>query len=138
MFKAHRLVYHSTLGWRVIKKKKKSAHPSFRLQPFASRASGFGFRVQGLFRVSGFGFRVSGFGFRVSGFGYRVSGIGSRVSGFGFRDSGFGFTVCFGFRVSGFGFRVSGREFRGQSLEWHGERVSGGCRMLGLGCGSFI
>ena len=22
-FKAHRLVYHSTLGWRVIKKKKK-------------------------------------------------------------------------------------------------------------------
>jgi len=23
MFKAHRLVYHSTLGWRVIKKKKR-------------------------------------------------------------------------------------------------------------------
>ena len=23
MFKAHRLVHHSTLGWRVIKKKKK-------------------------------------------------------------------------------------------------------------------
>jgi len=23
VFKAHRLVYHSTLGWRVIKKKKK-------------------------------------------------------------------------------------------------------------------
>jgi len=30
VFKAHRLVYHSTLGWRVIKKKKTNAgarHP---------------------------------------------------------------------------------------------------------------
>jgi len=26
VFKAHRLVYHSTLGWRVIKKKKKKKH----------------------------------------------------------------------------------------------------------------
>ena len=25
VFKAHRLVYHSTLGWRVIKKKKRSS-----------------------------------------------------------------------------------------------------------------
>jgi len=25
VFKAHRLVYHSTLGWRVIKKKKNMA-----------------------------------------------------------------------------------------------------------------
>ena len=38
------LVHHSTLGWHVIKKKKK-------------------------FLGSGFGFRVSDFGFRVSGFG---------------------------------------------------------------------
>jgi len=29
VFKAHRLVYHSTLGWRVIKKKKKKK----RIQP---------------------------------------------------------------------------------------------------------
>jgi len=27
VFKAHRLVYHSTLGWRVIKKKKYSSSP---------------------------------------------------------------------------------------------------------------
>ena len=33
-FKAHRLLYHSTLGLRVIKKKKESV-------------SGFGFRLQG-------------------------------------------------------------------------------------------
>jgi len=47
-------VYHSTLGLRVIKKKRG-------------------------FRVSGFGFRVSGLGFRVSGLGFRVSGSGFRV-----------------------------------------------------------
>jgi len=32
IFKAHRLVYHSTLGWRVIKKEKRTAEigqPSF-------------------------------------------------------------------------------------------------------------
>ena len=27
VFKAHRLLYHSTLGWRVIKKKKKAPSP---------------------------------------------------------------------------------------------------------------
>ena len=27
VFKAHRLVYHSTLGWRVIKKKEKKKNP---------------------------------------------------------------------------------------------------------------
>jgi len=31
VFKAHRIVYHSTLGWRVIKKKKK------KLQPFSAQ-----------------------------------------------------------------------------------------------------
>ena len=45
VFKAHRLVYHSTLGLRVIKKKKKSA-PEGRApqeQPaLGSRISGFG------------------------------------------------------------------------------------------------
>ena len=38
VFKAHRLVYHSSLGWRVIKKKKKFVfEPSLRLDlfPFA-------------------------------------------------------------------------------------------------------
>ena len=46
VFKAHLLVYHSTLGSRVIQ--------------------GTGFRVQGSgFRVQGSGFRVQGSGFRV-------------------------------------------------------------------------
>jgi len=67
VFKAHRLVYHPTLGSRVIKKKK-------------GRDSGFqGFGVSGFqgFRVSGFqGFGVSGFrGFGVS----RVSGLSSAL-----------------------------------------------------------
>jgi len=44
VFKAHRLVYHSTLGWRVIKKRRRSVG----------------------FRVEGWGFRVWGLGFRVS------------------------------------------------------------------------
>ena len=49
VFKAHRLLYHSTLGSRVIKKTK-----------------GSGFRVQGSgYRVQGSGYRVQGTGFRV-------------------------------------------------------------------------
>ena len=32
VFKAHRLVYHSTLGWRVIKKKKRRLKPEVGLQ----------------------------------------------------------------------------------------------------------
>ena len=59
VFKAHRLLYRSTLGLRVIKKKKK--------------VQGLGFRVQGL------GFRVLGLGFRVEGLGLRVKGVGLRV-----------------------------------------------------------
>ena len=62
-FKAHRLVYHSTLGWRVIKKKKKkkgvldlsSAGAEVFERGFESvehspvcRVWGLGFRVQGL------------------------------------------------------------------------------------------
>ena len=39
VFKAQRLLYHSTLGLRVIKKKKKKG--CFRFRICASRASGF-------------------------------------------------------------------------------------------------
>jgi len=35
VFKAHRLVYHSTLGWRVIKKKKKCSVDVLRVGPLA-------------------------------------------------------------------------------------------------------
>jgi hypothetical protein len=114
-----------------------------RINPcFTSRASGFGFRVSGLFRVSGFqlsrfSFRVSrlvlwisgfvfqGFSFRASACGFRVSVCGFRVSSFRFQVSGLGFNVSdfrlwisgFGsqgsrLRVSGFGFRVVDFGFR--------------------------
>jgi hypothetical protein len=65
VLKAHILLYHSTLGSRVMKKKEE-------------------------FRVLGFKFRVSGFGFRVSGFRLRVSGFGFRILDFGIRASGSG------------------------------------------------
>jgi len=83
--KAHRLLYHSTLGLRVIKKKR-------RVSAFGFRVSAFGFRVPGFgvsaFRVEskktelqrGSGFQVSGFGFRVSGVVFRVPGFGSSSS----------------------------------------------------------
>ena len=49
--KAHRRVYHSTLGLRVIKKKSVGVS--------GCRVQGSGFRVQGSgFRVQGSGFRV--------------------------------------------------------------------------------
>ena len=75
-----RLLHHSTLGLRVIKKKKMESGAYRGLPPFEGfRVSGFGFRV------SGFRFRVSGFRFRVSGFRFRVSDLGFQVSGFGFK-----------------------------------------------------
>jgi len=55
-------VYHSTLGLRVIKKKKREGSES-RVQGFGCRVHGSGFRVQGSwFRVQGSGFRVQGSG----------------------------------------------------------------------------
>jgi len=91
-------VYHSTLGLRVIQKKKKLRTPThlpllidLALLPVERDSCfvicGFEFRVSSSgFRVSVFGFRVSGFGFRVSGFEFRVSSPGFRFSGFGFGD----------------------------------------------------
>ena len=58
VFKAHRLAYHSTLGWRVIKKKKKK-----------KKKFGFGFGVQGL------GFSFTSSVSRVKSLGYGVSGL---------------------------------------------------------------
>jgi len=63
-------VYHSTLGLREIKKKKKRS----------------GFRAQGL--AFGAGFRVQGSGFRIPGSGFRVQGSGFRGWGFKSRGSG--------------------------------------------------
>jgi len=39
VFNAHRLLYHSTLGWRVIKKKKKDGAPDVFIVYHRSRAS---------------------------------------------------------------------------------------------------
>ena len=79
--KPHRLVYRSTLGWRVSKKKK--------VQELRVRETGIVESALGGFTwlsVLGFGFRFSGLGlkFRVWGVGFRVWGLGFRVQGFGF------------------------------------------------------
>jgi len=94
-------VYHSTLGSRVIKKKKKKKSTctpldasGFRVQNSGCRVQGSGCRVQDSgFRVQGSGFRVQGAGFRVQGSGFRVQGSGSRVQGSGCKVQGSGFRV---------------------------------------------
>jgi len=83
VFKAHRWLYHSTLGSRVIKKKKKWAKLTVQLQKLqlgrflflwgnfsAHRATGESRGI--LFRGSSFGFRVSAFRLWVVGFGVWV------------------------------------------------------------------
>ena len=62
-------MYHSTLGLRVIKKKKKDTPGAM----FRASFSGF------VCRVSGFRFQVSSFEFRVSNFGFRISGFGCTI-----------------------------------------------------------
>ena len=77
VFKAHRLLYHSTLGLRVTKKKEKTRF-SFAKHP---GVQGSGFRVQGPeFRVqgSGVGFQRSWFG--VLDLGFMAKGLGDRAS----------------------------------------------------------
>jgi len=82
VFKAQRLVYHSTLGWRVKKEKE-------------LRVEGWGLRVEAplllLARIEdrdvelccGLGFRVWGSGFGVGdlGLGLRVEGLWSILEG---------------------------------------------------------
>ena len=84
VFKAHRLVYHSTLCLRVIKKKKKGWGSG--VQGF--RVENRGLKVGG--RVPGSGSRVQGPGSRVQGPGFRVQGPGSKVQGSGFRAQAVG------------------------------------------------
>ena len=61
---AHRLVYHSILGWRVIKKKKEDLQRARQLEqtPLCLR----------LFAVKDLRFRVEGLELRVWGLGFRV------------------------------------------------------------------
>ena len=148
-------MYHSTLGVRVIKKKKNpkpgtDLHGcrSLQVRPdsWKSRSTSATSTEPGTSPLSSeYGTHktvTAGFwpwpsrpatstpvrcsGFRVSGFGFRVSGIGYWVSGFGFRVSGFGFRVSgFGYRVSGIGHRVSGFGFRDLGFRVQGFRVSG-------------
>ena len=78
VFEAHGLAYHTTLGWRVIKKKKKKGSGS------GSKTGGLGgggkvydcgSRVRGLEWVWGMGFIVEGWGFLVEGVSCRVEGV---------------------------------------------------------------
>ena len=70
VFKAHRLVYHSTLGLGVTKKKKED---TCRRGVAFRNAAFIGSRVQGS------GFWVKGSGFTVQALGFRVEGLGLRV-----------------------------------------------------------
>ena len=105
VFKAHRPVYHSTLGSRVIKKKSKyrkrlgcqgaAAPPSSETGP-AAPAAGPSLRPAATGRpdpVQGSGSRVQGPGSRVQGPGSRVHCSGSRVQGSGSRAQGPGSRV---------------------------------------------
>jgi len=63
VFKAHRLVYHSTLGLRVIKKKKTDLRRDWEVGvrlPSCCRFSA-GMSSWFVYRVEGLGFRVNGF-----------------------------------------------------------------------------
>jgi len=92
VFKAHRLVYHSTLGWRVIKKKEDgdllcSTSRNASIQPCISLLAQSrrhddtaGSTPHGRsspcseIRVQGSGLRVQGSGLRVQGFAFGVEG----------------------------------------------------------------
>ena len=90
VFKAHRLVYHSTLGLRVIKKKKKIG----RLP--ADIATGSGFGVQGKVCVGCWMLGVGCFAFGTC----RVWGVECRSRGATSRQvQGVGFMVCSAKRV---------------------------------------
>ena len=152
VIKAHRLVHHSTLGWKVMKTKKKRCFGfgvrvlAYFSTLFRVRASGYfsallwvrGSYFSALFRVrsSGLGVTIGckvwssqGFGLinlRTQGLvtpGFRVQGSGFRFQGWGFRVQGSGCRVQgAGFRVQGSGFRVQGSGFR---VQGSGFRVQG-------------
>ena len=94
--KAHRLLYHSTLGLRVIKTWQLAPVKALNVPALAAAGLrgwlwGLGFGFWGLgFGVWGLGFRVQGSGFRVWGLGFRVWGPGLRVWGSGLRVQGLG------------------------------------------------
>ena len=77
MFQAHRLVYQSTLGWRIIKKKENTKTRSglllLLLWCLRIGVSGFGF---------GFRVRVPNMGFRMAGSGYRAPSLGLKVEAY--------------------------------------------------------
>ena len=99
VFKAHRLLYQSTLGSRVINKKKKDIASHLLLR---DPLEGVGFRLSLLLQrfpfcapvpslrilgSLGFLLRALSFGLGVSGFGRRVLELRFRIQS-GFRDSG--------------------------------------------------
>ena len=89
--KAHRPVYHSTLGLRVIKKKMKDPKPEgIEVCPGAvERREQRVVLVRPAVGVQGSGFRFQGSGFRVQGSGFRVQGSGFSVLGLRGNHQGF-------------------------------------------------
>ena len=88
VFKVHRLLYHSTLGSKVIKKKVMFSTRYLRsaLSSYAFRIGVwcFGFRIWCLgCRVRGLRCRIWGVGFSVWGQECKVSGVVRRISGLG-------------------------------------------------------
>ena len=86
VFKSDSLVYHSTLGLRVIQKRKVEGRPLGEvvhdvLEGRFIEHRGDVFAWSG---VQGSGFRVQGSGSGVQGLGFRVQGSGSGVQGSGF------------------------------------------------------
>ena len=79
VFKAHRLLYHPTLGLRVIKKKK-TPTPAWSNHKVTSGGASWAVRIGPLVEVSGFELQVSGFEFQVSGFGFRMKGLSKKSS----------------------------------------------------------
>ena len=100
VFKAHGCLYHSTLGSRVIKKKKNLAIERAVASLDAVRAvahepilAGAEERPGVAFRVYGLRVEVQASGCRFEGLKCRVSGLGLMGWGSGFGGSGSGFQV---------------------------------------------
>ena len=84
VFKAHRRVHHSTLGWRAIKKKRECLGLVVYRVPPAVRRAGIELACLTVM-VEGSGVAGLGLRFRVWGLGFRVWGLGLRVYGLWFR-----------------------------------------------------
>ena len=75
VFKAHRLVYHSTLGWRVMIKRREG--PARSAKRLLRQTPALRFKVYFL----GLRIGVWGLGLRIRSLGVRIESLGLRVEG---------------------------------------------------------